>query len=142
MAKNSKKIVPVNSMAVAIHVECPMQAQRCRAGYVFKQGETKRIELSELTSEQLDLLNDDPYLKVAFEADETLEDISEARILELDAKLAEKDTELATANERIVNLEMAVEAKQTGIDELKTQLEAKDTEIAELKAATAPKAKK
>lgn len=140
MAKKTKVSPAV--VATAIYVIATIK-MRCRAGYVFNNETEKRIELDKLTPEQIKAIDTDPYLKVTWEGEEDPEAVNaEARILELENKLAEKQAELTVANERIDNLEMAVEAKQGGIDELKVQLETKDAEIAELKAAATTKAKK
>lgn len=141
MAKTTKKTVSPAYIATAIFVECPMQPQRCRAGYVFKQGESKRIELSALTSEQLDILTEDPYLKISYEADETLDTGTiEARILELEAIILDKDTRIKQLEDLNIESDKQKLTCEEQTAELKTALEAKEAEIAELK--TAAKAKK
>lgn len=139
----TKKKTSPALIAAAINVIATID-RRCRAGYIFTNEKEKRIELDKLTPEHITAIETDPYLKVTYEADEELADggLADNRILELENTLSEKEAELANANERLSNLEMAIEAKQGGIDELKAQLEAKDAEIAELKAAATTKAKK
>lgn len=128
-------------IATAVFVKATVKS-RCRAGMVFNNQTETRVELDQLPEGGLAAIEADPYLKVTYETEEMPEEAAEGRILELETKLADKEAELASANEQIANLNVVLEEKQAGFHELKTQLEAIEAEIAESKAATTPKAKK
>lgn len=134
----TKKKTSPALIATAIYVIATIDT-RCRAGYVFTNEKERRIELVELTPEQIAAIEKDPYLKVTYEADE--DNLGSGKNTEqlaaAEAQILELETQLTEATKQVAQLTSDLAAKDKELTGLIEQLETKDAELQALSAEIA-----